>query len=294
MSKYTTEVRFICEKAYGLNESVGYPEVNDIVGSRQVQKAIFAPFPIFDENYRPVLQAKILKHYYTQEIGEETVALWKLRLDTRLNEIMPYFNKLYLSELIEFNPLYNVDYTRTGNRDGKTADQGKEDRAAGGADVRTDQETTVRNSEGNRVTTAQNTSEVTREAGQWDLYSDTPQGGIQGIQAAEGVSGNGYLTNARHTYGDGNTDTTENNGTDVTDTEDTSTETRNGTSRQDYGRTDAMTNSHSGTSTEEYLEHVVGYQGRGPAAALMEFRETFLNIDMQIINSLQDLFMGVW
>ena len=295
MSKYTTEVRFICENAYGLEESKGVDSVNTIVNSAAVQSAIFQNFPIFDEEYRPILQAKILKHYYTQEIGEETVGLWKLRLDTRMNEIMPYYNQLYESELIEFNPMYTADYTRSGNRSGATNDSGNENRTAGGADTRTDAETNVRNAEGNRVTTNQNTSEVTREAGQWDLYSDTPQGGIDGILAAQGtLAGNGFLTNARHTYGDGNTDTTENNGSDITDTEDTSTETRNGTSRQDYGRTDSATSQHAGTSTEQYIEHIVGFQGRGPSAALMEFRETFLNIDMMIINDLQDLFMGVW
>ena len=31
MSKYTTEVRFICETAIGLKESVGYANVNDVL-----------------------------------------------------------------------------------------------------------------------------------------------------------------------------------------------------------------------------------------------------------------------
>lgn len=69
-------------------------------------------FPIFDESYRSVIETKILRHYYTREIGLETVGLWKLKLNTKLNEIMPYYNKLYKSELIEFNPLYDVELTR--------------------------------------------------------------------------------------------------------------------------------------------------------------------------------------
>ena len=111
MSKYTTEVRFICEEACGLLESKGYNDIDSII-TKAIPKIFSFNFPIFDENYRSVLELKILKHFYTREIGEETVGLWKLRFDTKLNEIMPYYNKLYSSELIEFNPLYSVSYRK--------------------------------------------------------------------------------------------------------------------------------------------------------------------------------------
>lgn len=116
MSKFTTEVRFICETAAGETESKGFNTLEEIL--TQAAPHVFDfNFPIFDESYRLVLEKKILRHYYTREIGEETVGLWKLRMNTRLNEIMPYYNKLYESELLEFNPFYDTDYTRTGKRD---------------------------------------------------------------------------------------------------------------------------------------------------------------------------------
>ena len=116
MSTFTTEVRFICETAAGKDESKGFNSLEQIL--TQAAPHVFDfDFPIFDENYRLVLEKKILRHYYTREIGEETVGLWKLRMNTRLNEIMPYYNKLYESELLEFNPFYDTDYTRTGKRD---------------------------------------------------------------------------------------------------------------------------------------------------------------------------------
>lgn len=116
MSHYTTEVRFICEELAGLDESKGYNNVNDILNASAPRVFDFN-FPIFDENYRLVLEKKILKHYYTREICAETVGLWKLWLDSRMNEIMPYYNKLYESELLEFNPFYDADYTRDIDRD---------------------------------------------------------------------------------------------------------------------------------------------------------------------------------
>ena len=116
MSHYTTEVRYICEEAAGLDESKGFNNVDNILNASAPRIFDFG-FPIFDENYRLVLEKKILKHYYTREICAETVGLWKLWLDARMNEIMPYYNKLYESELLEFNPFYDADYTRTIDRD---------------------------------------------------------------------------------------------------------------------------------------------------------------------------------
>ena len=114
MAKYTTEVRTICENYANLKESKGYNSVQSILNDSW-DKVFDFDFPIFDENYREPLCKKILKHFYTKEIGEETVGLWKLRLDDRMNEIMPYYNKLYESELISIEPLINYRVRNNGN-----------------------------------------------------------------------------------------------------------------------------------------------------------------------------------
>lgn len=108
MSNFTTEVRFICESLNGVS-SEGYSGLENILNVAAPLVFDF-DFPIYDESYRLVLEKKILRHYYTREIAEETVGLWKLRLDARMNDIMPYYNQLYESTLIKYNPLYNVDY----------------------------------------------------------------------------------------------------------------------------------------------------------------------------------------
>ena len=114
MAKYTTEVRSICENYANLKESKGYNSIQSILNNSW-DKVFDFDFPIFDENYREPLCKKILKHFYTKEIGEETVGLWKLRLDDRMNEIMPYYNKLYESELISIEPLINYRVHTNGN-----------------------------------------------------------------------------------------------------------------------------------------------------------------------------------
>lgn len=171
MSKYTTEVRYICESYAGLKQSVGFDSVETVIAAA-VPKVFNFSFPIFDEAYRSVLCAKILREFYTREISEETVGLWKLRLSQKLNNIMPYYNQLYRSELIEFNPLYDVDVTRThsGNRNEES------------------------NTNSNGTT--------------YDLYSDTPQNGLSGVDNED------YLTSAdkvtTSNSGNGKTNTLEN------------------------------------------------------------------------------------
>lgn len=62
-------------------------------------------YPIFDENYRPVINGKIVDRFFNREIGTETPDMFFLMLRRRMNEIMPYYNQLYESLKIEFNPL---------------------------------------------------------------------------------------------------------------------------------------------------------------------------------------------
>ena len=160
MSKYTTELRFICETAAGLTESAGYANVNEII-EKAIPKIFNFDFPIFDDDYKNVLCTKILKHFYTREISEETVGLWRLRLETKMNEIMPYYNNLYKAWSVDFNPLNDTDLTRkhTLERVGNT--EGKQN------------------------------SETESNGTNRDIYSDTPQGSLQNVENET------YLTNAR-------------------------------------------------------------------------------------------------
>lgn len=123
MSKYSTEVRFICESLAGYIEQQGYGSVDDILNTAAPLVFDF-DFPIFDEDYRLGLEKKILKHFYTREICAETVGLWKLWLNERMNLIMPYYNKLYESELIEFNPMHDVDLDTTHTKTGEGSTTG--------------------------------------------------------------------------------------------------------------------------------------------------------------------------
>ena len=72
-------------------------------------------YPIFDSAnggtsaYRPLLNQKIVNHYHNREIGQETVSMWKFAMRRKMHEIMPYYNGLYKSLELEFDPLRTID-----------------------------------------------------------------------------------------------------------------------------------------------------------------------------------------
>lgn len=68
---------------------------------------------------REELNTKILNFYRFREIGQETFGRWLYELKTALNEIMPYYNQLFYSADQDFNPIYNVDYRKTIDREKK-------------------------------------------------------------------------------------------------------------------------------------------------------------------------------
>lgn len=331
MSKYTTEVRFICEEKAGLDESVGYNDVNRVI--EQARSKIFNfDYPIFDETYKPLLEKKILKHYYTREICEETFGLWQLRLDSKMNDIMPYYNQLYKSELIQFNPLYDVDLTTTHDKQGTEIGlMGvKEDEA--GTKVKNEIENS-RNSEnevkagsetnksgngetitttGNTMTSVGTTNKGTSDTDdlKWQAYSDTPQGSLQN------VDNNTYLTNATKNTDKENvkTENVENSNSFETGDE-TVTKDVNGNKavstnesgfKEGERKEDRNTNeanerekerksNRTVNNMEDYFENVVGKRGTASYSKMLnEFRDTFLNIDKMIIDELADLFFLLW
>ena len=79
-------------------------------------------YPIFDEAYRETLNNNILMHYYENEIGFETAGLFKVYLNQKMFEIMPYYNELYkVQKKMLLNDITNnVNLTETFKRDTST------------------------------------------------------------------------------------------------------------------------------------------------------------------------------
>ena len=345
MSKYTTEVRFICESYAGLDESADYDSIEEVVENSYQKIFKSDSIPMFKgetEAHRSGLLKKILLHYYTREIGYETVGLWKLKLNQKLKEIMPYYNQLYESELIQFDPMKNVNATKTHEgeyNDDEKVDNFRDTESHRG--TRTTQEsdteshrgthttqegdntedTTLRHS---KTTTQGNdvrTNDIVSQGDSWTLFSDTPQGGINGITEASGVESvgnNSYLTNATRvlttpdeqsvTQTHGNIVETYNadgdrkdNVTGHAEVETNVAENITGHAEVETDITENITgnitddNTKNTKGTDSHTDIDIGKIGTETYSEMLEkFRKTFLNIDMMVIKELEPLFMGLW
>lgn len=277
MSKYTTELRYLIEN----NFDIGLKD-----------------YPIFDENYREPLNQKIINHYYFREIGFETAELFKRYLNNTMNEIMPYYNQLFKSELLEFNPFYNVDETVTADKNNNSVSDfvgnisGKNTQTADTENTQTNngkqQTTTAATSTGESVGNSTTTNKNK------NVSSDTPQGflSINSIEnetyASAAEMGNAESIN--------NSKATSNNAENGITDQTTADETKaTGNSKSNATTETDTANKTTSNDFENYISHVIGKsEGETYSEMLMKFRETFLNIDMMIIDELKTCFMMIY
>lgn len=289
MSKYSTELRYIINSGYDL----GLKE-----------------YEVFSEEYREKLNKKIIDHYYFHEIGFETVSRFKHYLNSSMNEIMPYYNKLLQSELIEINPLLsferNISSTKgvdstitedidnlntkisevTGNQtletstllDSTTSNEGHDEQV--GSSTRVKDKTNLNNSS------------------ESDVFYDTPSASLGDIETSN------YATTVNKKVGDNALDENENETSNENITNDSTSSsstisesegTSISNSKDDInetltGKTDI---SKIGNINETNIISENGFE-IPLSDLLMKYRETFLNIDKLIIDELKDLFMMVY
>lgn len=100
------------------------------------------------------LARKIVDHYFMREIGLETDNLFRHYAKVLMQEIMEAKLPLIYSNCIKYDPLINVDFTETYNRD--------------------------------IMTTGNNSSTSTNNASGLNVQSDTPQGQINKTEILQG------------------------------------------------------------------------------------------------------------
>jgi len=183
LSKYTTELKNILDSGFDLG---------------------MKDYPVISEEYRTKLNAKIFNHYMFNEIGFETVSVFKHYLNTTMDEIMPYYNQLLQSELLVMNPLLSFERKVNSEKDtGSTVTKNSESTTNQSLDNTTtiDNTTTANTDESTTtgVDTTQDTTNhlvknnVVNDIGNGkDIFSDTPQA----LLTNTNIDTNYYATNA--------------------------------------------------------------------------------------------------
>jgi len=250
-------------------------------------------YPIFDEAYRKVFETHFIKNFYMREIGQETEGLFKLRLENWLNINMPFYNQMFKSELLVYDPLTNTKVETTHNRKNETdrtdnRDVSQQSNTKGNATSDTDS-----TGKQNVSSTSEQTGSTTDDNFDREINSDTPQNRLeltsndgQGvIEYASSIQENA-TNNKQNTTANGKSSGEETSTQNVTDK---STSNVDSTATQNDKLTSDI------NEVEDYIENRFGKIGTQSYAQLVnEFRSTFLNIERDIFIAMDELFYQLY
>lgn len=131
-------------------------------------------YPLTDKINKEDFEVNILNHYLTRRIGAETFTLFQINLNAKLNEIMPFYNKMFDS--IDGVDLLNDITTRTGDDKSNTSNS------------------------------LENSSTTTSDK----RYSDTPQNNLENVKDGSYVTEYNYDTNIDNSNSEGSSENTRN------------------------------------------------------------------------------------
>lgn len=215
--------------------------------------------------WREALNQKIINHYYFNEICCLPPDRFKFFLNNTLNEKMPYFNMLYDAMAEKWEFYTGGTLTEVVKADGTSSDNG----------TKTGTDVLARSG----IDTTNNSSLQNQNSDSFNLAvsSDTPG---QMLNIESDISNNTYANNAvkqknKSTF-NGNS-----NSTDTTTYNSKETTTLDEHTTADRQHNDNRNRTVSGLNNKSYAE------------LFKEYSESVRNLDLEVIDSLKDCFMGI-
>jgi flagellin-like hook-associated protein FlgL len=291
MASYTMPLREYIEMWSQDNEDLPTREV--IEAGRP--KLFDFDYPLFSSDYKKDFETKFIRQFYFTEIGFETEESFKFHLENWLNVNMPFWNNMYKSELIDFDPLTNTKLDSTAN---KTIDRTQNDTKDNTLHSNTSGTSNTVNdltSETNVVAGTDTTEGVDESRFNRHLESDTPD---SRLTITPNTDGSGTIEYASRITEDKDTDsrnstkstdtTNDSNTTDHATNDVTASSTSDGTNHETLDstihETDAETKSQTGKIGSQSYSQMI-----------QEYRETFLRIEKDLFSEMRkELFMLVY
>ena len=187
-------------------------------------------YPLSNKVDKEDFETMILNHFIDRRIGFETYTLFHIKLENKMNEIMPYYNKIFDSfdDWNLFNDGGNITKDSTDNR--QTSSQGTK--------------TTSKQSSGTQSAQSSSTTSGTNDK----RKSDMPQNAITEIQNGQ------YLTDYEYDTSSAS-DSSSSSGTSSGTESGTDTTSENGTDSNAYHETTTTDVSNKIEVYERFLEN---------------------------------------
>lgn len=217
------------------------------------------------QTWREALNQKIINHYYFNEICCLPPDRFKLFLNNTLNEKMPYFNLLYDAMAEKWKFYTGGTLNEVIKADGTSSDNG----------TKTGTDVLARSG----IDTTNNSSLQNQNSDSFNLAvsSDTPG---QMLNIESDIANNTYANNAVKQKNKG-TYSGNSNSTDTTTYNSKETTTLDEHTTADRQHNDNRNRTVSGLNNKSYAE------------LFKEYSESVRNLDLEVIDSLKDCFMGI-
>ena len=245
-----------------------------------------------DQKFRAQLEQAVIDYYYNYEIGVETPQEFKRRFQAKWLSFIDYYNLLYNTTLLTYNPLTNYKMTEaleqlatssnTQNSETDTTSNGTTTQE--GTDVL--KQTTSTDSTRTDNLTA-NTTTSSEGSGN-EKTSDYPQQPIAGGDFLEGEKTS--TTNTSGTNNTTNTGTQTNAGTGKND----STTTSDNTSLSEDSSNTTGTLTAEGTTNTNYEKTIEGLTGTSYQELIAKERQNIIRLIPMVISELKPLFILVY
>lgn len=225
-----------------------------------------------DSKFKPVLEQAVLDFFYDYEIAFETPDMFKRRFIARWRRVMYYYNKLYNTTLLQYNPLINAKMSEALEQlSNSTTDTTSHSTASGTSDSTTD-------GTSESTTTGDTTNHQTTVTDSDTKASDYPQ---------QAIAGGDFLSGEQVTSG---TSETDGNGTSNSNTDSTSKTTTAASSSDESNSTGNTV----GKSDMSYEKTIEGLTGSTYQALIAAERANILRITEMVINEMKPCFMMVY
>lgn len=238
-------------------------------------------YPIFSEAYRKEFETHFIRNFYTREIGSETEGLFKFRLETWLQINMPYYNRLFESELIKYDPLINTEMDTTHN---KKTDKQQDDSRKQLENIEAEGSGQTDSSQ---KTDSQASSTLSNDDFNRDIFSDTPDSRLT-LTTKDGEGVLEYATNI----------TEQNSNREEKSSSQGTTSTKadaKQTAKTEQDRTTTDNFQSDINQNEDFIQHSKGKIGiLTYPEMIMRHRESFLRIEKQLFDEMERLFMLVY
>jgi hypothetical protein len=277
MASYTMELRDVLKTLLVFaNVDVSNMTTKDLI--EQGRKKLFNfEYEIFDPNYKAVWETNFIRNFFLREIGFETEDLFQFQLESWLRVNMPFFNKLFESELLDYDPLINSKMSTSSN---KNKDIDSTVNSSTNSDTTKTNKQTMDGTENQTANGTQNNNDFNRH-----LESETPDSRLA-ITTADGSGVIEYASMIEE-------DTSKRNNTTTNDVDTTTSTSIDGSNTDKTTASGNTTNNI--TDVETYVSTRTGKVGEVTySKMLMEYRQSLIRIENKMFDEMQKLFMLVY